>query len=75
MSPQYENIFNEAMKLPLEDQQLLAKRLELSIFGLSEKEIEDAWIKTADERLQQYEEGKITAWSVNETIERLRRPL
>ena len=72
MSPQYESIFNEAMKLPLEDRQLLAKKLELSVLGISEKEIEDAWIKTAEDRLRQYEEGKVIAYSVNEAIERLR---
>lgn len=75
MSSQYETVLSEAMKLPMEDRQMLAKRLELSLLGLSEKEIEDAWIKIAEERIKEYETGKIIAYDVHETIQRLRNQL
>jgi len=75
MSPKYETVLSEAMKLSIEDRQMLAKRLELSVLGLSEKEIEDAWVKIAEQRIKEYETGKIVAYDVQETIQRLRNQL
>ena len=75
MSPEYESVLSNAMKLSLEDRQLLAKKLELSILGLTEKEIENAWINVAKQRLKEYAQGKIIAYDVNETIQRLRNTL
>jgi len=75
MSPQYESVLSEAMKLSIEDRQLLAKNLELSVLGLTEQEVEMAWIKIAEQRLKEYEQGKIIAYDVNETIQRLRSKL
>ncbi|MFA5834742.1 MAG: addiction module protein [Bacteroidota bacterium] len=75
MSPQYESVLSEAMKLSIEDRQLLAKKLELSVLGLTEQEVEMAWIKIAEQRLKEYEQGKIIAYDVNETIQRLRSKL
>lgn len=75
MSSQYETVLNETIKLSMEDWQILVKRLELSVLGLSEKEIEDAWVKIAEERIREYETGKIIAYDVKETIHRLRNQL
>lgn len=75
MSPQFEAVHNEAMKLTAEERLLLSEKLELSVLGLTEEEVEEAWIKEAERRTKEYEEGKAITYDVREVIQRLRSKL
>ena len=72
MSPKYESVHNDAMKLPPKKREMLAEQLEISVLGLSEEERIHAWAKLADKRYRDYNERKAVVLEVNDVIEEAR---
>ena len=54
-------VFDAALSLPDESRAVLAEKLLDSLGDKIPQDIEEAWIKEAERRLQAYREGKIKA--------------
>jgi len=75
MSPQYQTIQNEALKLLPEEREKLAERLMMSLQETIDPKIEEAWFRAADERYQSYKEGTSEVFEVKDVIETLRKKI
>jgi hypothetical protein len=68
MTTQFKTIREQAMKLAPQERQLLAEKLELSLLGLTQKELERAWAEVADTRYKEYKAGKSSVRSVSDVV-------
>ena len=64
-------VFDAALSLPDERRAVLVKRLLDSLEDQIPQDIEEAWIKEAERRLQAYREGKIEAIPAEEVLRTL----
>lgn len=66
-----DRIFNEASALsPVEKAQLIDKLI--SDLDKSDQEINELWVKEAEDRIDAYEQGKIKAISVEKLLQKYR---
>lgn len=70
MSKKLEEIINVAKDLSLEERAELAGKLLLSLDEPSESEVERLWLKEAERRLQEYQEGKMKGIPAEEVFNR-----
>ena len=62
-----DNIFKEALSLkPSEKAQLIDKLI--STLDKSDKEIDELWVKEAEDRIDAYDQGKIKAVSLEKVL-------
>ena len=64
-------VFDAALSLPDESRAVLAEKLLDSLGDKIPQDIEEAWIKEAERRLQAYREGKIKAIPAEEVFRTL----
>ena len=64
-------MFDAALSLPDESRAVLAEKLLDSLGDKIPQDIEEAWIKEAERRLQAYREGKIKAIPAEEVFRTL----
>lgn len=62
----------EVKKLSLEDRAALAKRIVESLDDLSDSEIEALWVREAEHRLDELEQGRVTEIPAEEVLRRAR---
>ena len=62
-------ITDKALSLPIDDRVALAQRLWDSIEGFIDPETEDAWLKEAEKRWQEIEEGRVECIPAEEAIQ------
>jgi hypothetical protein len=72
MPSKYESLLNDALHLPPNEREMLAEQLELSVLGLSETELINAWASLSDKRFREYKEGKAIVFEVKDVIDEAR---
>lgn len=70
MSEKLKALIREAKDLSLEERAELAGALLLSLDEPSESEVERLWLKEAERRLQEFQEGKVKGIPVEEVFGR-----
>ena len=66
-----DNIFEEASALsPFEKAQLIDKLI--SSLDKHDKEIDELWAKEAEDRIEAYDQGKLTAVSIEKVLQKYR---
>jgi putative addiction module component (TIGR02574 family) len=73
VNAQIEAVFNAALSLPPHNRAALAEKLLDSLGEKEQKEIDEAWTKEAEDRLQAFEEGRITAVPLQEVMRSVRQ--
>ena len=68
----FDELVAEVRKLSLEERAALAKWIVESLDELSEPEIEALWIREAERRLDELEQGQTTEVSAEEVLRRAR---
>lgn len=66
-----ERIFKEASVLSLAEKAKLIDKL-ISSLDKSDKDIDQLWVKEAEERIDAYEQGKIKAVSLEKVLQKYR---
>jgi hypothetical protein len=75
MSSEYQSVQHAALQLSLEERELLAERLMLSLHNSVDAHIEESWFAAAEERYQLYKAGSAQVFEVNDVIESLRKKI
>jgi len=68
----FDELVAEVKKLSLEERAALAKVIVESLDELSESEIEALWVREAERRLDELEQGRVTEISAEEVFRRAR---
>lgn len=68
-------ITDKALSLPIDDRVTLAQRLWDSIEGFIDPETEDAWLKEAEKRWQEIEEGRVECIPAEEAMKKAKASL
>ena len=71
MSMTKQEILEQAMALDPKDREAIAEELWSSVEHVSERELDEAWAREAQDRVEAYRRGEMSAKPVNEVIERL----
>ncbi len=75
MSPELQKIENEALLLPPEDREILIQKLQQSLDGSENNDIEQAWIQEAEERYSNYKNGITKGIPGDKIFSEIRREL
>jgi putative addiction module component (TIGR02574 family) len=73
MNAETEAIFNAALSLPPDNRASLAEKLLDSLGEKEQEEIDAAWAKEAEDRLKDFEEGKIKGVPFQEVMRSVRK--
>jgi putative addiction module component (TIGR02574 family) len=66
-------LLEQVLNLPAEERAAIADSLNESFHGPIDPEIEAAWVKLAEERLDAYNAGTVKTSSVDEVFKRLKK--
>lgn len=73
MSSQFRTIQRAALQLSIDEREMLAEQLMMSLHTALDSETEAAWIQAAEERFQRYKNSPSKVFKVEEVIESLRK--
>ncbi len=72
MSPKYESLLSDALHLAVKEREMLAEQLDLSVLGLSETELVNAWASLSENRFREYKDGAAVVFEVKDVIDEAR---
>lgn len=73
MSSSSEQIFKDALALPPQERAALLESLLISFQSSPDPNLEELWIREAEERLDAYDRGELKAVPVEEVFERIKQ--
>ena len=73
MSSSSEQILKDALALPPQERAALLDRLLMSFQSSPDPNLEELWLREAEERLEAYERGELKAVPVEEVFERIKQ--
>lgn len=75
MSSQFQSVQHAALQLSVEERELLAEQLMMSLQITLDPENEAAWLQAAEERYQRYKDGASTVFEVKDVMESLKKKI
>lgn len=73
MSASSEEILKQALALPLQERAELVEQLLATFQTPPDPRIDELWAREAEDRLDAYDRGELTAVPADEVVERIRR--
>jgi putative addiction module component (TIGR02574 family) len=73
MSASSEQIFKEALALPLQERAQLVEQLLATFQSPTDPHIDELWAREAEDRLDAYDRGELKAVSVEEVFNRIKQ--
>jgi putative addiction module component (TIGR02574 family) len=73
MSSSSEEILKDALALPPQERAALLERLLISFQSAPDLNLEELWIREAEERLDAYDRGELKAVPVEEVFDRIKK--
>ena len=75
MGTPFDEIVNDAMRLPVRDRVRLAQRLVSSLDDQLDTDVEELWAAEADRRLEELRTGRVKGINASEALQKAREAL